>query len=193
VNWLAFIASLVHALAWPAGLVAVVTILRKPIGSALNRGLRRLRAGPVEIEFEQELAEVRQELRASPELADVPTPKPDASLTEELAPLAGLSPRAAVMEAFTRVEFQLRELLQDVADVSYRASARNMALLARSQKLISEETFRAFEGLSTLRNLAAHVPDEQISAARARDYIAIADAVLYALRNKPPVPEPWAG
>ena len=37
-----------------------VIVLRRPIGVALGRGVRRLRAGPVEVEFDQELAEVRQ-------------------------------------------------------------------------------------------------------------------------------------
>jgi hypothetical protein len=193
VTWLPFAASLVHSLAWPTGVVAVITILRKPIGTALNHGVRRVRAGPVEVEFEQELAEVRQELRSSPELAYAPAPKGDISVAEELAPLADLSPRAAVLEAFARVEWQLRDRVRGIADVSDRATGGKMALLARNQKLISEETFRAFEGLALLRNLATHSQDEQISSARAREYVALANAVLYALGDKPAVPEPRPG
>jgi hypothetical protein len=60
VNGLAFIASLVHSLAWPAAIAVAVIVSRRPIGGALGRGVRRLRAGPVEVEFDQELAEVRQ-------------------------------------------------------------------------------------------------------------------------------------
>jgi hypothetical protein len=48
---------LVHSLAWPAGVVAVVLVLRKYIGVALSRGVRRLKAGPVEVEFDQFLVE----------------------------------------------------------------------------------------------------------------------------------------
>lgn len=185
VNWLPFVASLVHSLAWPAGIVTVITVLRRPIGAALNRGVRRVRAGPVEIElFEQELAEVRQELRRSPELEEASAPKPDASLALDLVPLADISPRAAVLEAFLQVEGQLRQRLQDVAEIGPRATAGNLARLARIQNLISEETLRAIEGLLLLRNLAAHSQGEQISPERARDYIALAEAVLYALRDK---------
>ena len=36
-----------------------------------------------------------------------------------------------------------------------------------------------------LRNLAAHSPTDEIGFGRARDYVALADAVLYALRAKP--------
>ena len=59
-NRLAFIASLEHSLAWPAAIAVAVIVLRRPIGGALGRGVRRRRAGPVEVEFDQELAEVRQ-------------------------------------------------------------------------------------------------------------------------------------
>lgn len=104
---LSFVASLVHSLAWPAGIVTAITIFRRPIGVALNRGVvRRVRAGPVEIEFDQELAEVCQELRSSPELTGESAAKPGTSVADELARLADLSPRAAVLEAFDQVEWR---------------------------------------------------------------------------------------
>jgi hypothetical protein len=183
VNGLAFIASLVHSLAWPAAVAVAVIVLRRPIGAALGRGVRRLRAGPVEVEFDQELAEVREELRRSPEL----TAEPSAlgNLGEELARLAELSPRAAVLEAYIRIEVRLTELLADTGMDVPRLTGRQLARLARNQGLISDETLAAIDGLSVLRNLAAHTPADDIGAKRARDYLALADAVLYAMRTKP--------
>jgi len=184
-TWLAFIASLVHSLAWPAGIVAVVTIMRKPIGAALNRGLRRLRAGPIEVEFEHELAEVREELSRSAELSAAASAEAEVTLASELTRLTEISPRAAVLEGFARIEGRLRERLDDVVEVNDRATARVMAGVAYNQGLISEETLRAIEGLSVLRNLAAHSLTDTISVDRARDYLVLADAVLHALRAKP--------
>jgi hypothetical protein len=66
-----------------------------------------------------------------------------------------------------------------------RVSGRVLAPLARNRGLISDETATAVEGLSVLRNLAAHSPADDIGAERARDYLALADAVLYAMRAKP--------
>ena len=63
-------------------------------------------------------------------------------------------------------------------------SGRALARLARQHDLISDETLAAIEGLSVLRNLTAHVGGE-IGVDRARDYLALADDVLYALRSKP--------
>ena len=163
----------------------VVIVLRRPIGAALGRGVRRLRAGPVEVEFDQELAEVREELRRSPELAAEPQRLPG-SLTEELARLAEVSPRAAVLEAFARIEARLTELLPKADAESYRGfGGRALARQARDRGLISDETLTAIDGLSVLRNLAAHSPTDDIGAERAHDYLALADAVLYALRAKP--------
>ena len=57
--------------------------------------------------------------------------------------------------------------------------------MAHKYDLISDETLSAVEGLSVLRNLAVHGLGGEIGAQRARDYLALADAVLYALRAKP--------
>ena len=64
-------------------------------------------------------------------------------------------------------------------------SGTALARQASSQKLISDETLSAIRGLAVLRNLAAHSPTDEIAADRARDYLALADAVLYALRASP--------
>ena len=117
---------------------------------------------------------MREELSRSPELAAAEPQVLPASLSEELARLAEVSPRSAVLEAFARIEARLVALL-DSADVeSYRAvGGRALARLARDQGLISDETLTAVEGLSVLRNLAAHSPTDEIGAERARDYLCV--------------------
>ena len=163
----------------------VVIVLRQPIGAAFSRGVRRLRAGPVEVEFDQELAEVREELSRSPELAAAKSQALTPSLAEELARLAEVSPRSAVLEAYARIEARLIALLASagVGYGAFRPSA--LARVARDDGLISDETLTAMEGLSVLRDLAAHNPADDIGVERARDYLALADAVLFALKAKP--------
>jgi hypothetical protein len=193
VGWQAFVASLVQSLAWPAAVLAVVILMRRPIRAVLSQALlRRVKAGPVEVEFDQIQAEVREELARSPELteAQVPAPAsraavPASSLREELSTVAALSPAAAVMEASRRIEYRLQEMLDDSDEPHpLRLTTRRMAELARERGLISKETLTAIEGLSVLRNLVAHNRDD-IGVDRALDYLALADAVLYALRPKP--------
>jgi hypothetical protein len=103
---MAFVASLVQSLAWPAGVVVVLLVLRRLV---------------------------------------------------EVLDSAGAPPSSAL-------------------------GGRALAQLAHNRGLISDETLSAVDGLSVLRNLAAHSPSDDIGVGRARDYIALADAVLYALR-----------
>jgi hypothetical protein len=54
----------------------------------------------------------------------------------------------------------------------------------RSDRRDRAEPLDRIEGMSVLRNLVAHVRGD-IGVDHARDYLALADAVLYALRPKP--------
>ena len=164
-NWQAFVASLVQSLAWPAGVLAVVIVLRKPIGVALGRGVRRVKAGPVEVEFDQLQAEVREELARSPELAEAQVqssyqaPLWPAACSEELAGLAEISPGAAVVAAYQpdRGPAEPRcSIAPARAGPLVRRARAALARLARQHDLISDETLAAIEGLSVLRDLTAH-------------------------------------
>jgi hypothetical protein len=56
-NYLQFIASLIHSLAWPATIVALAAIFRKPLRDLLQH-LDRFKYGKVEIDFRRELDQV---------------------------------------------------------------------------------------------------------------------------------------
>ena len=90
------------------------------------------------------------------------------------------------MAAYRRIEARLAEMLESAGvSLSRRMiDGQGMARLARQHDLISDETLAAVEGLSVLRDLTVHAGGD-ISAYRANDYLALADAVLYALRSKP--------
>jgi hypothetical protein len=82
---------------------------------------------------------------------------------------------------------RLAEML-DNADVppGRTFGTEGLARLANEHGLISDQTLAAIEGMSVLRNLMAHSRGAgEIGVDRAREYLALADAVLYALRSKP--------
>jgi hypothetical protein len=88
------------------------------------------------------------------------------------------------MEASKRIEYRLSEMLDGSGESSpRRLGTRELARLARERSLISDETLAAIEGMSVLRNLVAHSRDD-IGVDRALDYLALTDAVMYALRSK---------
>lgn len=89
------------------------------------------------------------------------------------------------MSAYHRIEDRLAEMLDSPGVPSHRVlDGRPLARMARQRHQISDETLAAIEPLSVLRDLTVHSGGD-ISADRARDYLALADAVLYALRSKP--------
>lgn len=183
-GWPAFTASLVQSLAWPVGAVALGVILRRPLSDLLSRDLRRLRVGPFEAEWDQQAAEVRHDLRqGSPELPEVvPLSKP--RLSEDLSGLAAASPPAAITTAYARIEARLVELLDEAGAPSYTAiGGEALALLARRHGLISEQALSSIDGLAVLRNLAVQGPVGNIDLERAREFLVLADAVLYTLRK----------
>lgn len=108
-----------------------------------------------------------------------------AVLSVELAELARQSPATAILEAYARVENRLRELLetQGGAKPATAAGAVGFALLAEQAHLVSAETVKAVEGLSVLRNLAAHSRTD-VTVDRAMEYLALADSVLYSLGRR---------
>jgi hypothetical protein len=91
------------------------------------------------------------------------------------------------MDAHAAVEQAIRELILSVdpeANVS-RMSMGQLLRLASDRDLVTPETAKAVEGITIMRNLAAHGRASEVTLDRARDYLALTDAVLYALRQKP--------
>jgi hypothetical protein len=176
----------IAALAWPVFAIVAVFVFRHQLARVLSTAgpLRRARVGPLEAEWEAQLAEAEVEIEA----AGLPTPAAFPSdLAEDLAAVAAASPSAAVMEAYVRVEAELRQMLletgMDLGEL--RAGAAGLARIAATNGRIPPETVRAVEGLGVLRNLAAHGRAGDLTPEQAHDYLVLADSVLYAIRNPP--------
>jgi hypothetical protein len=206
VSWLEFISSMTAALAWPLTVAIVLLSFRKAITKLLP-DLRRLKAGPtgVEMEWERQLEEVREELEASrsievlrPEDADervkeaaaaVVLAQRDAAIAiverlaeresaskrflAEIEELAKVSPSAAVLEAYRRLEAVLkravRERHPDLPEQDLTFSQR-LIRIARNDGLIRPEENSALEDLRMLRNRLAHGETQPIDYDQAMEY-----------------------
>lgn len=179
-----FISSLVESLAWPAALVMVLLLFRSQLTTLLSTGVRRVRAGPFEVEWDRQLSIVEVELD-QPGMAL--RSSGHGTLREELTTVAAAAPTAAVMEASARIERALHEKLIsagfDAGEL--RTGATGLARLAEREGLTTPETLRAIEGLSVLRNLAAHGHGHNVTTERALEFLTLAEAVLYALGTPP--------
>jgi hypothetical protein len=135
------------------------------------------------MEWERQLAEAEVDIEA----AGIAPHSTTSELAEDLAAVAQTSPTAAIMEAYARVETELRQMLQGkgLSELELRAGGARLARMAAQFGSISEETVRAVEGIGVMRNLAAHGQPRAISPEQALDYLVLADSVLYAIRNPP--------
>jgi hypothetical protein len=177
-----FIASLVSSLAWPVAVVVMVLLFREQLAKLLSGPLKRLKAGPsgLELEFDRIISEVQAQVEPVPDLEP-----PSESVISELGTIAHISPAAAVMDGYARIEEALRERLRDAGDPrgSERRSAVALARFALEKELITPETAEAVRGAANLRNLTAHGAAADVSEDRAREYLSLVDAILFAIRH----------
>lgn len=175
-------AQLTQALAWPVFALVIGFVFRRPIRELLrHRPPSKVKAGPFEVEWARVLSEAETEVPA-------PGSKPlSGGVRDELSAEAATAPAVAVLEAHATIERTLRELLvwADVPDQETRRSSTvGLARLAQRRGLIPAESVRAIEGVSVLRNLAAHGSAREITEQQAKEYLALVDAILYTIRKE---------
>jgi hypothetical protein len=170
-------------------LLAFFWVKREDLGRILNssllpkgRALKRLRAGPVEVEWDQ-LIETTAE-----EVSEIPSGvSPSAvGLPKVLHTAARSVPTAAVLEAFARLEMRLREIYDQVntADPAYTgklrfSSARQIIDRLSQEEVISPKVRTIVLNLNQLRNEAAHrVGETDINSRQAAEYLKLVDSVL---------------
>jgi hypothetical protein len=182
-----FIASLVGSLAWPLGVVTIAVIFRDQIRRLLTRPVSGVRVGPFEMKWDLERVEVAASVGPQPVGASDVGVAPATSVIEMVGSTVTTSPIGAVLEAHAAIERELRDLVaRAVPDASVaRAPIRQLLRIAIDHGLISPETVNALEGITVMRNLAAHGQASDVTPERAQDYLALAEAVLYTLRQKP--------
>lgn len=184
-SWLEFIAALISALAWPTVAVTAVILLRRPLTRLLPL-LRRLKYKGIEVEFAQEV----QELREEAETALPPLPSgPPTRIPEEdaLLLLASVSPRASVVEAWQLVEAAARRALQsrgEPIDAQRVPSGPHLTRALMQREVLDNAARSVFDRLRMLRNQAVHGEDFAIDEASAREYIELALALARRLRTE---------
>ena len=190
-SWREFVAELAGSLAWPALVLALVVILRKNLGTMIRAAgvLQRLKVGPSGLELEWvreklEDADAAVATASAHSSASGAVEKQSADERIELLDLAMVSPRAAVVEAFTRIEGVLRSLVE-IPGGARQPSTRMLARLAVEQFWVSDELAAAVADLSSVRNGLVHGAFE-VGADEAEHYVNLAAAVLIILRASPP-------
>ena len=180
---LQFIVEFVKALAWPVAIVVIVVFLRRPIVDILMQlasGLRRLRAGQGDAEFDRIAGQAKAELTATvsaggQNVAAVP-------VLLRFAAVADDDPAAAISQSFGSVEAALRDLLGSSGKLVPVGTGDPTAIarFARDQGLVPESIVRAVDAVVTLRNSAAADP-QRVTKDQAVKFLGLVDALLFAI------------
>ena len=181
------------ALVWPMVGLAALILLRKPLSSLLTRqGLKRLKAGPVELEWVEEVLEDARDNLAETtrdrgsfgaSAIDQGSTLDAAAYREEMASLAAVDPAAAVLISFTRLERMLRQHLDLTETEGYqrRYTTRALGDLAAERGLWSDRELAAYKDLIPIRNLAAHGDVLNIDESSSYEFAELALQLMIAL------------
>jgi len=183
-DWLTFIAELFKALTWPVVVVAVVLLLRREIRDLLPF-LKRLKAGPVEAEFDREVQEIKSGVET--QLPSIPPSVTTSPEQQKLLQLAEVNPRSAIIEAWRGIEFAARKLLESRdPSLTLRELQSPIALLKALNRLevLTRDEVALFNDLRSLRNQAVHQDNFAPSYESVLNYIDLAVRLRSAIESR---------
>ncbi|HEL3222829.1 hypothetical protein [Stenotrophomonas sp. PSU-St7] len=173
-DWLTFIVELLRAIAWPVAAIVIAFLYRRQIRDLLSR-MKKGKIGPAEFEFEKNVRELAEEL-------------PPAALVDQVPPvdvaLASINPRAAILEAWIKLEAVMNRLA-DSRNIDSRRGRSSLyhAKLLRKSGVITDEEMTMFNDLRFLRGQAAHDEDFSPSIDSTIQYIKLAETLISRLNS----------
>ena len=184
-----FIASVISSLAWPGMVIVCVFLLRKPIAELIPL-MRNLRFKDLAIDFGRRI----DELEAEADEAELPSiPPPTTEAPEELGPetdywetiehLSEVSPRAAIAEAWRRVEWAINDYFRRLGQERPR-SYQGMLRALKAQERLIPPAMSLFQELRSLRNRAMHARDFDIDSQRAIEFAQLAERIVASLEKE---------
>jgi hypothetical protein len=187
-DWLTFIAAIVKALAWPLTVLGVFAVLRRPLLGLIPL-VARLKFKDLELDFGRRLAEVRAEAEGLPR---APSAAIAADGDETLLRLASMAPRAAILEAWLRLEATaLRAARRQGTSEPVTQLRVPVRLIEALEELgvIDARQAAVFHELRSLRNSAAHALGFEPDPEAAREYVRLAARLEQAIEERVPRPE----
>lgn len=189
---LQFLAAVINSLAWPLTTVALVFLLREPVGRVLTT-LTRLKYKDLELDFGRELKQIEEKAKAievlpAPTAKAVGGPKEPHELLEEAERLASEFPEPAVAVAWSAIEdglWQAVERLTNTTAFRGQPASKTIQVLLQ-REAIDRETIDVLNRMRNLRNGAVHGRWNAfggVSADEAREFIALARGIHERLGN----------
>lgn len=186
-DWLTFISKLVDSLAWPVAGTFLGLIFRKKLLDLIPL-LRKVKAGPLEAEFEIAAKQVREstaDLASKQQTPDAAQTEAKPSIEDTAAKLlsARAEPTATIIEGWSTLDGELHKLGRQTGIVVDPLESQLKTYQAvMDSDVVPVETRRLIQNLRQLRNQVAHakvIPTPE----SAQDYLVSVERVVELIRN----------
>lgn len=185
-TYLEFFASVVNSLAWPALIAASAFFLRAPLFKILER-MTSVRFAGLEADFREAL---KTDQPAEDKLEDgAKDLEINFTELEFIESLADISPRAAIIEAWLKVERAGSEYVEAVGG-DEEALAGGLMKLKKYKRAAIESYMSRYRELRQLRNEAAHADEFAVPAFYAKDYAEAALRLASQIKGAAPISDP---
>jgi hypothetical protein len=174
--------EIVKALAWPLTVVWLSLQFRGEIRLLLGR-MSKFKFKDLEASFEMELAKAE----AAAEKADIHKISNGADFitrTDQLLRIASISPKAAIVEAWSLIEHAAGKTGFTSGASIQRANPRAAIEYLKNSGKLTEENLKLVNDLHRLRNQASHLPDFIISYNEAERYLMLASQCASLIEQK---------
>jgi hypothetical protein len=169
--------QLIKALAWPVTVLVIVFYFRDIIKDLIF-SISKIKYGELELTIKRDLKAARisletvQPVRAVPVIEDIEL--------SGLMSLAQIAPRAAIIEAWTRLETAGAAFVQrrPSSDFSRPSRVPRPVDSLKQHELLPVEVKNAIQKLRDIRNRTAHSPDFQPSVDDAEEYVLLTNVVI---------------
>lgn len=181
-DWLTFFSNIISAVAWPVAVVILVAMFKDEI-KKVTPYVKRLKAGPLEAEFEREIKELTELTELT---TTTNTDQPPASKAL-LSQLAEMHPRSAILESWVRVEAAARAVLATDNTASTKSSyvpAARLSGYLLTLEALDQSQVTLFNELRRLRNEIAHEKGIEPTQGSALSYIDLATSLQGVLERK---------
>lgn len=167
---------------WPLAILLLAILFMKQVRDLID-GITLVKWGGAEATIERKLRDAN-EAAAEIEPAPATIAEKNKSRLLQLLNMAETSPSGAIVEAWKDIEAASRALVEESGVPMLSIPKRpyfNLQTFIAEHDLLPVAEIRTFRELRLIRNRAAHVRDDEVTAASAQDYVRLADRLVDAI------------
>ena len=164
--------ELIKALIWPVATIWLGYMFRHEVRQLLDR-VSKLKYKDMEADFEKSLAEAESNAKKITQSNTEDGPR-NLSQKEQLLRISEISPRAAVVEAWTLIETSATKNGLVSGTVIPRTNAKMIIDCLDSSGKFSPYSLALINQLRQIRNKATHMPDFSVTQLEAERYLDLA-------------------